>query len=240
MAYAFFIDTTVCTGCRGCQVACKQWHDLPAEQTRNRGTYENPPDLSFNTYKLVRMSEEVIDGRLRWLFFAEQCRHCIEAPCLEAAGEPGAIYRDENTGAIVYTTETRELAAEDIIQACPYNVPRKGPDGALAKCDMCNDRVRKGLRPACVKTCPTGAMNFGPRADMLRLARTRREEVAALYPQATLVDPDEVSTIYLIAFAPELYFENVIAAAGTTGITRQAALQRLLRPFSRAARAVAG
>lgn len=240
MAYAFFIDTTVCTGCRGCQVACKQWHDLPAEKTRNRGTYQNPPDLSFNTYKLVRMSEEVIDGRLRWLFFAEQCRHCIEAPCLEAAGEPGAIYRDENTGAIVYTAETRELAAEDIIQACPYNVPRKGPDGSLAKCDMCNDRVRNGLRPACVKTCPTGAMNFGTRADMLRLARTRREEVAVLYPQATLVDPGEVSTIYLIAFAPELYFENVIAAAGTTGITRQAALQRLLRPFSRAARAVAG
>jgi formate dehydrogenase iron-sulfur subunit len=240
MAYAFFIDTTVCTGCRGCQVACKQWHDLPAEKTRNRGTYQNPPDLSFNTYKLVRMSEEVIDGRLRWLFFAEQCRHCIEAPCLEAAGEPGAIYRDADTGAIVYTAETRELAAEDIIQACPYNVPRKGPDGALAKCDMCNDRIRNGLRPACVKTCPTGAMNFGTREDMLRMARARREEVAALYPQATLVDPDEVSMIYLIAFAPELYFENVIAAAGTTGITRQAALQRLLRPFSRAARAVAG
>ena len=240
MAYALFIDTTLCTGCRGCQVACKQWHDLPAERTRNRGTYQNPPDLSFNTYKLVRMSEEVIEGRLHWLFFAEQCRHCIEAPCLEAAGEPGAIFRDADTGAIIYTSETRELAADDIIQACPYNVPRKGPDGALAKCDMCNDRVRNGLRPACVKTCPTGAMNFGVRADMLRLAKARRDEVAARYPQAMLVDPDEVSTIYLIAFPPGLYFENAIAAAGTTGITRQAALQRLMRPFSRAARAVAG
>jgi formate dehydrogenase iron-sulfur subunit len=240
MAYAFFIDTTVCTGCRGCQVACKQWHDLPAEKTRNLGTYQNPPDLSFNTYKLVHMSEEVIDGRLRWLFFPEQCRHCIEAPCLEAAGEPSAIYRDAATGAIVYTPETRQLAADDIIQACPYNVPRKGTDGTLAKCDMCNDRVHNGLLPACVKTCPTGAMNFGAREEMLRLAQKRRDQVAVRYPKALLADADEVSTIYLIAFEPERYFENVIAAAGPAGITRQAALHRMLRPFSRAARAMTG
>jgi formate dehydrogenase iron-sulfur subunit len=240
MANAFFIDTTVCTGCRGCQVACKQWHDLPAEKTRNLGTYQNPPDLSFNTYKLVRMSEEVIDGRLRWLFFPEQCRHCIEAPCLETAGEPSAIYRDEVTGAIIYTPVTRDLATDDVIQSCPYNVPRKGTDGTLAKCDMCNDRVRNGLLPACVKTCPTGAMNFGTREEMLRLARKRRAQVAVRYPKAMLVNPDEVSTIYLIAFEPARYFENVIAAAGTGGMTRHAALQRLLRPFTRAARDMIG
>jgi formate dehydrogenase iron-sulfur subunit len=240
MANAFLIDTTVCTGCRGCQVACKQWHDLPAEKTRNRGTYQNPPDLSFNTYKLVRMSEEVIDGRLRWLFFAEQCRHCIEAPCLETAGDASAIYRDAATGAIIYTPVTRQLAAEDIIQSCPYNVPRKGPDGALAKCDMCNDRVHQGLLPACVKTCPTGAMNFGAREDMLRLAQERREQVAVRYPNAMLVNPEEVSTIYLIAFEPARYFENVTASAGSANMTRQAALQRLLRPLTRAARAMTG
>ena len=161
MAYAFFIDTTVCTGCRGCQVACKQWHDLPAEATQNRGSYENPPDLSFDTYKLVHMTEEMVDGQLQWLFFPEQCRHCIEAPCLEAAGDASAIFKDEATGAILYTAVTKALAVDDIIQACPYNVPRKGPSGALAKCDMCNDRIHNGLLPACVKTCPTGAMNFG-------------------------------------------------------------------------------
>jgi formate dehydrogenase iron-sulfur subunit len=238
MAYAFFIDTTVCTGCRGCQVACKQWHDLPAEKTRNRGTYQNPPDLSFHTYKIVRMTEDSNDGRLQWLFFPEQCRHCIEAPCLEAAGEPSAIFRDAATGAIVYTPVTRELAADDIIQACPYNVPRKGPDGTLAKCDMCIDRVRNGLQPACVKTCPAGAMNFGARQDMLRLAQARRDQVASRYPNAMLVDPEEVSAIYLIAFEPNRYFENVTAAAGSRGLTRQAALQRLLRPVSRAARAM--
>ena len=70
MSKSFFIDTTRCTGCRACQVACKQWHDLPAEETRNRGTFENPPDLSFSTYKLVRMRERVIDGKLQVAFLS--------------------------------------------------------------------------------------------------------------------------------------------------------------------------
>jgi formate dehydrogenase iron-sulfur subunit len=240
MAYAFFIDTTVCTGCRGCQVACKQWHDLPAEETKNRGSYQNPPDLSFDTYKLVHMAEEVVDGRLQWLFFPEQCRHCIDAPCLETAGDADAIYKDEATGAILYTALTKGLAGDDIIQACPYNVPRKGPGGVLAKCDMCNDRIHNGRLPACVKTCPTGAMNFGPREEMVQLAQTRLAQVKAMHPKAILADPEDVSVIYLVAHEPKHYFQNVVASAGPGGMTRQAALQRMLRPFSRAVRAMQG
>ena len=235
MAYAIFIDTTLCTGCRGCQVACKQWHDLPAEKTRNNGSYQNPPDLSFDTYKLVRMSEKVVDGRLRWLFFPEQCRHCIDAPCLQAADDARAIYKDSATGAILYTAQTKNLGAGDIIEACPYNVPRKAADGTLAKCDLCNDRIHNGELPVCVKTCPTGAMNFGTREKMLQLARTRLKEVKSKYPQAMLADPDEVSVIYLVAYAPELYFEHVLGAADAFGITRQMAFKRMLGPFKRAA-----
>src|SRR3989339_983962 len=119
MSKSFFIDTTVCTACRGCQVACKQWKNLPAENTVNRGTIENPADLSFNTYKLVRMREEVIDGKLKWLFFPEQCRHCIEPPCLATAGDKTAIYKDEATGAVIYTAKTKGLNAKEIIESCP-------------------------------------------------------------------------------------------------------------------------
>ena len=113
MSKSFFIDTTLCTACRGCQVACKQWHDLPAEDTENRGTYQNPADLSFDTYKLVRMQEAVIGGKLKWLFFPDQCRHCIEAPCLETAGDPSAIYYDEPSGAVIYSAATKGLDAAD-------------------------------------------------------------------------------------------------------------------------------
>lgn len=232
MSKAFFIDTTLCTACRACQVACKQWHDLPAEKTKNLGTYQNPADLSFDTYKLVRMNEEVIGGRLQWLFFPEQCRHCVEAPCLETAGDEGAIYQDPS-GAIIYTAQTKRLNAAEIIESCPYNIPRKGPDGTLAKCDMCLDRVINGLLPACVQTCPTGAMNFGDRDAMLQMAQKRLDMVRKTNPQATLLDPDDVSVIYLTAYDPGLYHEFAVASNSAFDVTRTVALRKMLRPLTR-------
>jgi len=230
MSKAFFIDTTVCTACRGCQVACKQWKNLPAENTINRGTNENPADVSFNTYKVVRMREEVIDGKLKWLFFPEQCRHCVEAPCLDTAGDKSAIFKDDATGAVIYTAKTKGLKAKEIIESCPYNIPRKGKDGSLAKCDMCLDRVQNGLLPACVKTCPTGAMNFGEREEMLALANKRLAEVKKISPAAKLLDADDVRVIYLVAYNPELYHKFAVASVFDFGITRQAALAKMFRP----------
>lgn len=237
MAYAIFVDTTLCTGCRGCQVACKQWHDLPAEETQNLGTYQNPPDLSFNTYKLVRMTEEIIDGRLQWLFFPDQCRHCVEAPCQETAGDAGAVYKDEATGAILYSAVTKDLAADDVIGSCPYNIPRKAEDGTLAKCDMCNDRIHNGELPACVKTCPTGAMQFGERDKMVQASKKRLDEIKGKYPKAMLADPDDVNVIYLVAHDPNSYHENVVGSVSSRGISRHMALRKMMRPFVRAAKA---
>ncbi|SLM31240.1 Formate dehydrogenase subunit beta [Desulfamplus magnetovallimortis] len=233
MAKAFFIDTTLCTACRGCQVACKQWHDLPAEITTNRGTFQNPADLTFSTYKLVRMTEEVIDKKLTWLFFPDQCRHCIEAPCLETAENSDAIYRDEDTGAILYTIKTKELDAESIISSCPYNIPRKAEDGTISKCDMCNDRVHNGLKPACVATCPTGTMNFGEREEMLALGEKRLAEVKEKFPNASLLDTDEVNVIYLVTHDSRLYHEYAMAPQSRkSGISRKVALRKMMKPFA--------
>ena len=231
MSKSFFVDTTLCTACRGCQVACKQWHDLPAETTENRGTYQNPADLSFDTYKLVRMSEAVIGGQLRWLFFPDQCRHCLEAPCLETAGDPAAIFYDEPSGAVIYTAETKTLDAAEIIDSCPYNIPRKAPDGTLAKCDMCFDRVAAGMQPACVKTCPTGAMNFGERAEMLDLAKKRLTVLKRTHRDAMLLDPDDIRVVFMVAYDPGLYHEHAVASHSGHGISRQIALRRMLRPL---------
>ena len=195
MSKSFLIDTTLCTACRGCQVACKQWHDLPAEETVNRGSYQNPEDLSYTTYKLVRMQEEEIEGRLRWLFFPDQCRHCLEPPCRDVIGDPKAIFLDPATGAVLYTALTRDYDAEEIIESCPYNIPRAGEDGVLAKCDMCLDRVQNGLAPACVKTCPTGAMAFGDRDEIMAQAKEHLSRAKKKYPRAQLLDPDSVRVI---------------------------------------------
>jgi len=232
MSKGFFIDTTVCTACRGCQVACKQWHDLPAEITKNRGTYENPPDLSFDTYKVVRFREDEVDGKLVWLFFPEQCRHCVEPPCVDTAEDETAIFKDPRTGAVIFTANTKNLDADAIIESCPYNIPRKSADGSLlAKCDMCNDRVENGLLPACVQSCPTGAMNFGEREDMVALAKKRLAQIKAKYPKAQLLDADDVDVIYLTAYDPSLYSEYAIASKGSFDMTRHMALKKMFRPL---------
>jgi formate dehydrogenase iron-sulfur subunit len=232
---SFFIDLSRCIGCRGCQVACKQWHKLPAEKTANWGSYQNPPDLTFNTYKLVRFEEQVINGKLEWLFFPEQCRHCIDAPCKMVGDmyDSKAIIRDESTGAIIYTERTKNLPFEEIKGACPYNIPRLNPKTkVISKCDMCLDRVENGMLPACVKACPTGAMNFGEREDMLKLADARLKEVKADYPQAGLVDKDFVKVIYLSRFEPKLYYEYMYAENRPRNLmNRQQMLARMFRPF---------
>ena len=232
MSKSFLIDTTLCTACRGCQVACKQWHDLPAEETVNRGSYQNPEDLSFDTYKLVRMKEEDVDGRLQWLFFPDQCRHCLEPPCREVADDPRAIFSDPATGAVLYTALTKELDSGEIIESCPYDIPRAASNGVLAKCDMCLDRVQNGLEPACVKTCPTGAMVFGDRDEILKQAQAHLATAKKKYPKAQLLDPDDVRVIFLVAYDPLMYHSNAVASATSFDITRQVALRRMIRPLT--------
>ncbi|WP_320175610.1 4Fe-4S dicluster domain-containing protein [Maridesulfovibrio sp.] len=215
---SFFVDLTLCTACRGCQVACKQWKKLPAEHTRNVGSHQNPQDLSSKTIRLVRFSEaRDEDGKFRWLFFPEQCRHCIEPPCKYIANmyAPGSVVQDEKTGAVVMTDKAviRKGKLESW-ELCPYNVPRQDKaTGLWSKCDMCLDRVEMGMQPACVQSCPTGTMNFGDRADMLKMAKERLAEVKKTNPNAYLADPDDVRVIYLCETKPESYHENVVASA---------------------------
>ena len=197
-------------------MACKSWNQNPASKTRQEGSYQNPPDLDSDTYKLVRMTEVLVDGKLRWLFFAEQCRHCLDPPCKIIADDyvKDAIVQDPKTGAVRYDTEkTKGLPGEEVREACPYNVPRMDPaTKALAKCAMCADRVSNGLVPACVKVCPTGAMNFGSLDEMRDMARSRLEAVRKEgFPKAELMDEDNVRVIYLSLFDPNLYHKFAAA-----------------------------
>jgi formate dehydrogenase iron-sulfur subunit len=233
---SFLVDLTKCTACRGCQIACKQWKKLPGEKTKNTGTHQNPPDFSYNTLRVVRFSEKEVDGKLQWFFTPDQCRHCLDAPCKTATNDPGAILIDEQTGAVVYTDKTAKEDFDAVQSICPYNVPRMDKKTKIIrKCDMCNDRVKAGKRPACVTSCPTGCMNFGDREDMLKLAEARLAEAKKKYPKAQLVDADSVRVIFLTADAPNLYATNLMAdasaaPAGRGGYTRQELFARLSKP----------
>jgi len=237
MSKGFFIDVTKCTACRGCQVACKQWNKLPATETENWGSHQNPKDLNFDTYKLVHFEEKVVDGNLKWLFWPEQCRHCIEPPCKLTADmyDEGAIVVDEATGAVLFTEKTKALTDfTEGAELCPYNIPRKNAESGLwSKCTMCIDRISNGLKPACVETCPTGAMNFGDLEDMKALAEKRLGEVKKKHPDAVLGDADSVRVIYLYAYKPDLYYSYAIAGLGPALMDRKQLFAKFAKPMKR-------
>lgn len=214
MPKTFLIDTTRCTACRGCQIACKEWHELPANETKQRGSHQNPPDLNPNNLKIVRFHERLTrEGTVVWNFFPDQCRHCLTPICKDVAdmAVPGAMIQDPKTGAVLATEKSAQLSPEDsqaVIDACPYNIPRLDPEtNRLTKCDMCIDRVTAGMQPICVKTCPTGTMVFGEREEILPLAQKRLEVAKKRFPKAFLADFRDVSVIYLLSEEKEHYYE---------------------------------
>jgi len=233
---SLFIDTIKCIACRGCQVACKQWNQRAAEKTTNRGSHQNPPDLSYHTWKLVRFSEVAVEGeKVNYYFFPDQCRHCLDPPCKQAAdgNVKGAIAQDEKTGAVIFNPRVKMKLAdfEEIREVCPYDIPRIHSDtGTMAKCTMCFDRTKEGGLPACVKSCPTGTMNFGERKGILEMAYKRLAEVKVLYKDAMLANPDDVRVIFLLVDNPKRYHKYAVAE-NAIGITRMMALKRLLQPL---------
>ena len=206
---SFLIDTTKCFACRSCQVACKQWNDLAAEVPvpTNRGTYENPPNLSHNQWVLVHFKEtERADGSMAWNFVRNSCRHCVDAPCKQAAEQADSITIDEQTGAVLFGEGTKNEDYAKIRNACPFDIPRQGPDGQLFKCVMCVDRVHNGELPACAKACPSGAIRFGDRQDMLDEADARLTVVQADgFLNATILDRSDVRLLVLLADPASMY-----------------------------------
>lgn len=189
-AYGFFTDTTLCIGCKACEVACKEWNLLPADDVRWRGdSYDNTGKLSATTWRHVWFVEQFDADREgaappeewaqpgnRWLFMSDVCKHCVHAPCLEACP----------TGSIVYTEFGTVYVQQEICNGCGYceaacpfaviAVDKEG-DGKAHKCTLCYDRLKDGLEPACAKACPTDSIQFGPVDELLERARDRVTEL---------------------------------------------------------------
>jgi formate dehydrogenase iron-sulfur subunit len=206
--YSILVDTSKCTACRGCQIACKQWNQLPATATKNWGSYQNPQDLSADTWKLVRFADGVNgNGKVYWNFFTDQCRHCLSPGCM-AAAEKDEIVQDEKTGAVLFTPKTKDLNFKATLEGCPYNIPRQDPKTKqLFKCTMCFDRISNDQIPACVKSCPTGTLAFGERDKILALAKKRVEELKKSYPKAAALNSDDVRVIFIVKDDPKKYYQ---------------------------------
>ena len=174
---AKLIDVSKCIGCKACQVACMEWNDLRDEVGTNVGVYTNPMDLTAQSWTLMRFYEvEPEPNHLEWLIRKDGCMHCADPGCLKACPSPGAIVKYAN-GIVDFISE-HCIGCGYCIKGCPFDIPRMNPvDNKVYKCTLCSDRVGVGLEPACVKSCPTGAITFGPKDDMVTYAEQRAADL---------------------------------------------------------------
>ncbi|HLW24821.1 MAG TPA: formate dehydrogenase subunit beta [Steroidobacteraceae bacterium] len=196
---AKLIDTTKCIGCKACQVACMEWNDLRDTVGTCTGHFENPHDLSEASWTLMRYTEyENPKGDLEWLIRKDGCMHCEDPGCLKACPSPGAIVQYAN--GIVDFHEENCIGCGYCVTGCPFDIPRiSKKDKKAYKCTLCSDRVAVGLEPACVKSCPTGAIVFGTKEDMRRHADERIEDLKSRgFDQAGLYDPAGVAGTHVM------------------------------------------
>lgn len=173
MSKALLMDLTGCIGCRACQAACKQWNELPAESTRNIGSYENPPRRSAKTWTTITFNEVGEGNGFKWIFAKRQCMHC-EHPACASACIVGALKKTPH-GPVTYDAN-KCIGCRYCMLACPFGVPTfewDKPIPYICKCTMCDDRQAEGKEPACAAVCPTGVITFGEREMLLQEAHSR-------------------------------------------------------------------
>ncbi len=208
---AKLIDVSKCIGCKACQVACMEWNDLRDEIGSNVGVYDNPSNLTENSWTVMRFSEyENENGDLEWLIRKDGCMHCADPGCLKACPSPGAII--QKTNGIVDFYEENCIGCGYCIAGCPFDIPRiSKKDQKAYKCTLCSDRVAVGQEPACAKVCPTGAIEFGTKLDMLEQANERITDLKSRgFERAGLYNPAGVGgthVMYVLHHAdkPEIY-----------------------------------
>lgn len=197
------VDIDLCIGCKACEVACKEWNDLPAEQTFNFGSYQSHEDLTANTWDLMRFNEvDLDDGDIAWLIRKDSCLHCDEPGCLLACPAPGAVIQYEN--GIVDFDQEACIGCQYCVAGCPFDIPRFDADtGKVYKCTMCVDRISGGLEPACVKACPTGSIRFGTKEEMTAYGEAKVDKLHDRgFENATLYDPSGVGGLHMMYVVP--------------------------------------
>ncbi len=232
---AILIDTSKCIACKGCQIACKQWNQLDAGKPQFFATtdgYENPTDLSYHTYNLIKFhSSTKSNGDPDWLFRKKQCMHCTDAACIDNCPK-GTIIRADN--GFVYIDRTNCIGCGTCVSVCPYKIPHlseeTAEDGYLKsyKCWGCQDRIADGLEPSCAKTCPTDAAVYGDLTAMVTAAQARKTVLDAAGKTAYLYGIDErqgLHYIYVLLREPSFY--GLPSESEMSSASRRAYLRRM-------------
>src|SRR6478752_7602232 len=221
----FFTDTSLCIGCKACEVACKEWNSLPAERPLQLTgeSFDNTSRLSADTWRHVAFIEKKVPAPaaggtegIKWLMSSDVCKHCTNAACLDVC-PTGSLFRTEH-GTVVVQDDICNGCGY-CVAACPFGVieRREGPEGAknvgiAQKCTLCYDRLGAGMPPACAQACPPQSIQFGDLDELRERARARVDTLreqgiadARLYGE----DPEDgiggAGAMFLLLDDPEVY-----------------------------------
>jgi formate dehydrogenase iron-sulfur subunit len=213
----FFTDTTICIGCKACEVACKNWNGLSSDVfTLSGDSYDNTRELNGENWRHVQFIEQFPEDRVggRWLLMSDVCKHCVHAGCLEVC-PTGAIIRTEYDTVVIQADVCN--GCRDCIAACPFGVIEINPVSRTAmKCTLCYDRLQSGLEPACSKACPTESIKFGTLEELHGIANERVQQLnaqardAGRPEDAYLYGADDsivggLNAFFLLVDKPEVY-----------------------------------
>ncbi len=214
-AYGFFTDTSVCIGCKACEVACKEWNQLPGNDPVFGDGFDNTRSLDSQNWRHVQFIDNVPDETAQagqgkaWLMMSDVCKHCKHASCLEVC-PTGALIRTEFDTVFIQPDVCN--GCRNCIAACPYGVIGLDEHSNVAqKCTLCYDRLQGGMEPACAKACPTQSIQFGPVDELRERAKQRLDDLHGQgIGQAQLYGADDsvyggLNAFFLLMDKPEAY-----------------------------------
>jgi formate dehydrogenase iron-sulfur subunit len=214
-AYGFFTDTSVCIGCKACEVACKQWNELPGHEPTFGDGFDNTGKLDSQNWRHVQFIDRVPDQTMTtgagkaWLMMSDVCKHCQNASCMDVCPTNAIIRTEFDT---VYIQPDACNGCRDCIAACPYGVISIDEQtGVAQKCTLCYDRLQGGMEPACAKACPTQSIQFGPVIELREKAAKRVADLQAQgVTEARLYGHDDevyggLNAFFLLMDSPEVY-----------------------------------
>ncbi|EYF05131.1 4Fe-4S dicluster domain-containing protein [Chondromyces apiculatus] len=211
----FFTDTTVCIGCKACEVACKSWNQISStnggQNVLSGDSYDNTRKLDGEHWRHVKFIEQFSEDRVsesRWLMMSDVCKHCVQAGCLEVC-PTGAIIRTEFDTVVIQQDAC--IGCRACLPACPFGVIDINPVTHTAqKCTLCYDRMQVGMTPACAQACPTASIQFGPLVQLRKKAEDRVAQLHSQGKEEAYIYGDEailggLNSFYLLVDNPEVY-----------------------------------